>query len=143
MIEFLLRANGKEAFEDLMKEEGWMLANGSLHREALCDPMPGSGDYAGGIPILEALAGKPGDKPPYYANVRITGGLEASQTAGWPQTDANGKLLPQWQRTELGQAAYRSGVPWTAANGTTNGIEFGNITFINIESVKSRKRVWQ
>ena len=143
MIEFLLRARSKGVFENLMKKEGWMREDGSLHPEAMCDPSPDSAEYPYGIPIPEPAVSGPPAVPPYHVNVRITGELEAKQIEGWPQEDANGVLLPQWQRTELGNAVARNGVPWTASNGTTKGMEFGNIVYLYIDSVKSRTRVWQ
>lgn len=45
-----------------------------------------------GNPIMDV-------KPGWFANVRVTGALVGQFTAGLTQTDAEGNLLPIWQRT--------------------------------------------
>jgi len=37
--------------------------------------------------------------PGWHANCRVTGVVEEAMTAGLPQHDADGKLLPLWERT--------------------------------------------
>jgi len=134
MIEFVLRASTRNAFENLMKSHGLMKGNGELQEDVVTDPFPGSLEYPTGIPIEPGV---------YHVNVRLTGVAEAAQIAGFPQYDEQGNLLPQYLRTKLGNLVYKTGNPWTAANGTTSGATMSNVTFIYRDTIKTRKRVWQ
>jgi hypothetical protein len=134
MIEFVIRAGTRNAFENLMKSHGLMKGNGELQEDVLTDPAPGSSEYAAGIPI------EPGA---YHINVRLIGVAEQAQIAGFPQTDAQGNLLPQYERTKLGNLVYKTGNPWTGANGRTSGATLNNVTFMYRDTIRSRKRVWQ
>lgn len=134
MLEFVMRAGTRNAYENLMKSHGFMKGNGELMPGVISDPSPGTPEYATGIPI------EPGF---YHINVRITGQEEANQIAGWPQTDAQGNLLPQYERTKFGNLVYKTGNPYTAANGTTKGATMSNVTIMYLTTIKSRKRLWQ
>jgi len=134
MLEFVLRGGTRNAYENFMKSHGFMKGNGELQPGVISDPMPGTLEYATGIPIEPGV---------YHANVRITGQEEADQIAGFPQTDAQGNLLPQYERTKFGNLVYKTGNPWTAPNGITKGATLSNVTVIYLSTIASRNRIWQ
>jgi hypothetical protein len=55
-------------------------------------------------------------KPGWFANVRVTGTVAAQFMAGLPQTDAEGNMLPLWERTH---AASAFGLEWRDRDETT------------------------
>ena len=134
MLEFVLRAGTRNAYENFMQSHGFMTGSGALREGVISDPSPNTPEYVAGIPIE---AGK------YHVNVRLIGVAEAEQTAGFEQTDAQGNLLPQYERTRLGQLVVKTGTPWVGANGVTKGATISNVTLIYLYTITSRRRVWQ
>lgn len=124
MIDFLLRADDREALEAFAKGEGFMGEDGMPAREAVFDPMPDSAAWVTGIPITPLpvevlrLPAGPDKFPPMesvevttppelvpppgiYVNLRIWGSLEEAQVEGLTQTrDATEE-----------EAAARDGMP--------------------------------
>ena len=74
MLEFVMRAGTRNAYENFMKSHGLMKGNGELQEGVISDPSPGTPEYVAGIPIE---AGK------YHVNVRLIGVAEAAQTEGF------------------------------------------------------------
>jgi hypothetical protein len=134
MLEFVMRAGTRNAYENLMKSHGFMKGDGTLKPDIISDPASNSPEYAAGIPIEQGA---------YHINIRMWGVAEAAQTAGFDQYDAQGNLLPQYMRTKFGNLVYKTGKPWTAANGVTKGATLSNVTVIYLSTIASRKRVWQ
>ena len=141
-IDFLLKAVDRDSMVALAIEQGFMDEDGNPVPGTDFDPTPGSPAYEAGIPVAppEELQGE--WLPGWHFNLRVSGELEQEQIEGIPQTD-KGELLPLRSRTRFGQAMVANGVEWIGENGTTTGVSYAGVTFIDPESVASQQRVWQ
>jgi hypothetical protein len=143
MIDFLLLAVDRDSMEAMATEHGFLDADGNPVLGADFDPTPGSPAYEDGIPVRppEELQGE--WVPGFHFNLRVSGELAAEQIEGIPQTDPkDGSLLPLRRRTKFGQAMVENGTEWVGENGTTTGVTHAGVTFIDVESVATRQRVW-
>jgi hypothetical protein len=164
MIDFLCRADSREEFEAMAKSQGFMTEDGHPVEESLYDPTPGTPEYETGIPMPanpqpvtmdskrdrsqrnELSAPAPTVLlPGFYFNFRVWGQKEIDQMADLPQTDQDGKLLPLRERTTFGAWMVELGVEGTQENleTTTTFVTASGVSFIDPESIRTRRRVWQ
>lgn len=89
-----------------------------------------------GRPIMEAVPG-------WHANVRIEGPLVDQFTAGLPQTDAQGKLLPLFQRTHATAFFGLTQQPADATTGFPAGMRSKTgVHYCDPTTFKSPSNVW-
>jgi hypothetical protein len=142
-LDFLLKAVDRDSFEALATEHGFLDEDGNPVPGADFDPTPGSPAYEAGIPVAppEELQGE--WVPGFHFNLRVSGELAAEQIEGIPQTDPkDGSLLPLRLRTRFGITMTELGTEWVGENGTTTGVTYAGVTFIDPESIASPQRVW-
>jgi hypothetical protein len=145
MLDLLFRSVTRKDFEAMARTANFIDANNQPLPGIDIDPSPGTGAYETGIPIVDVPS--PDDETPatlksgWHCNVRISGERELQEIEGLPQTDAEGNTLPASQRTHFGIAFSDGGT--VVADGTTEGVQYANVTLINETTVVSPQRVWQ
>lgn len=141
-IDFLLKAIDRDSMEAMAMEQGFMDEEGNPMPGTDFDPTPGSPVYEEGVAIAppEEMQGEL--IPGWHFNLRVSGEMEAAQIEGIDPYN-KGELLPLRSRTKFGLAMTELGTEWVGENGTTTGLTFNGVTFIDPESIATPQRVWQ
>lgn len=123
----------------------------TVPEEAFIDPWPGKpGEWETGIPIIETPAQFDADgnliaeavmKDGFHVNVEIWGAREARETNGFPQTDADGNLLPLIDRCRFGAMMKQIGT--VQEDGTVLAVVGEGVWMLAPETIATPQRVKQ
>jgi hypothetical protein len=145
MIDFMFRSLTRKDFESMARTARFLDANNLPLVDIAVDPMVGGAEYDSGLPIIEVPAPDettpPVMKSGWHCNVRLSGVREQEEIQGLAQVDAEGMQLPAASRTHFGIAF--SNASTVVVYGSTEGLQYANVTLLNELTIESPQRVWQ